>query len=672
MLLDPPRPIYTAVMGDMPPGSVFAGHRIEAVAGRGGMGVVYRARQLSLDRVVALKVIAPTLIADDAIRRRFLRESRVAASIDHPHVIPIYYTGEEGGIAYIAMRHVAGDDLRTLVRRTGPLEPSRAARIAGQVAAALDAAHASGLVHRDVKPANVLLGQGDHAYLTDFGLTKHVLSEAGATKPGHWVGTLDFIAPEQIRGDRVDARADVYALGCVLFYMLAGRPPFTHEGDEARMWAHLTERPPLLSEAAPGVPEGFDDVIARALAKDPAQRFQSAGDLGRAAAAATAGGPVAGRDTVVATGAAAPIEIDTRTAGTAIAPPLLPLSPAPAQGRPSRRFAIATVAVTLVAAVAVGALAMRGEGDDGKANRPQQPATTPQKRAKLNVSSTRIGGRPNNVVGAQGRIWAGRFLSRRLVTLDPATGKQRPGPRPDIGVGLTALVPDGDTLWAIAARDRRLVHLDARTGKQLGAPVPLPSAGNALAVADDVVYVAVSQPQLDPGDQILEIDKQTGLTRRTLDVRDGVRRLALFRGRLWLLASSDAALVGIDVRDPRPSRRMHVNLETDASGDLTVGAGQLWATLVDADRVASVNPRTGAVATFATGPEPSGVVVRKGTAWIVNRASSTLTRLDIRSGRVRGEIDVPINPYEIAAYDDALWITCLADGRIARVTGLDG
>ena len=154
----------------------------------------------------------------------------MAASIDHPHVIPIYYTGEEDGVAFIAMRHVAGDDLRTLVRRSGPLEPGRAARIVGQVAAALDAAHASGLVHRDVKPANILLGQGDHAYLTDFGLTKHVLSEAGATKPGHWVGTIDFVSPEQIRGERVDARSDVYALGCVLYYMLAGRPPFTPRG----------------------------------------------------------------------------------------------------------------------------------------------------------------------------------------------------------------------------------------------------------------------------------------------------------------------------------------------------------------------------------------------------------------------------------------------------------
>jgi len=326
-------------MGDMPPGSVFAGHRIEAVAGRGGMGVVYRARQLSLDRIVALKVIAPALTQDEAVRRRFLRESRVAASIDHPHVIPIYYTGEEGGVAYIAMRHVAGDDLRTLVRRTGPLEPGRAARIVGQVAAAMDAAHASGLVHRDVKPANILLGQGDHAYLTDFGLTKHVLSEAGTTKSGHWVGTIDFVSPEQIRGERVDARSDVYALGCVLHYVLTGRPPFTPEGDEAKLWAHLSEPPPAVSEAAPGVPAAFDDVIARALAKAPEQRFQSAGDLGRAAIAAAAGGRAAGRDTIVATGAAAPIEIDTRTAGTALAPPQ-PVPPSrrgPSRARSRRR-----------------------------------------------------------------------------------------------------------------------------------------------------------------------------------------------------------------------------------------------------------------------------------------------------------------------------------------------
>jgi streptogramin lyase len=655
-------------MGDMPPGSVFAGHRIEAVAGRGGMGVVYRARQLSLDRIVALKVIAPALMQDEAIRRRFLRESRVAASIDHPHVIPIYYAGEEAGVAYIAMRHVAGDDLRTLVRRTGPLEPGRAARIAEQVGAALDAAHASGLVHRDVKPANVLLGPGEHVYLTDFGLTKHVLSEAGATKPGHWVGTLDFIAPEQIRGERVDARADVYALGCVLHYMLAGKPPFSPEGEEAKMWAHLMKKPPAVSAAAPGVPEEFDDVIARALAKDPVERFQSAGDLGRAAVAAASGGRAAGRDTVVARGAAAPIEIDTRTAGTAIAPPIAS-APAPEPPRRgSRILAIAGVVAVLLATVAVGALAMRDEPDGG-AKAPEQPAPTPAAKKGLKVTSTKIGGRPNNITGAEGHIWTGEFLSDRLVTLDPATGKPQPGPRPEIGVGLTGLAVDGDTIWAIAARDRRLVHLDARTGKVLGQPVALPSAANAVAAGKDAVYVALSQAGIAPGDQIMEVDKRTGETRRTIDVRDGVRRLEIARGRLWILSSDPAVLVGIDLDS---GNRRRVELDASTSVDLAQGAGYLWVT-TSGDQLMRIDLRGGKPDTFATGRGPAGVVVRKGTVWVANRTASTLTRIDVRTGRqVGGEKRVPINPYDLAAYDDAIWVTTLAGGKIARITDLDG
>ena len=260
-------PIYLNAMGELAPGTVFAGHRIESVAGRGGMGVVYRATQLALDRTVALKVIAPGLLEDQAVRNRFVRESKVAASIDHPNVIPIYYAGEEDGIAYIAMRYVAGDDIRSLVRREGHLDGPRAAKLVAQLGSALDEAHAAGLVHRDIKPANVLLTSEDHVYLTDFGLTKHALSVAGSTKPGHWVGTLDYVAPEQIRGERVDARADVYALGCLLFYALTGDVPFKRESDEARLWAHLSEPPPKPSEH--DAPEAFDPVIERALAKDP-------------------------------------------------------------------------------------------------------------------------------------------------------------------------------------------------------------------------------------------------------------------------------------------------------------------------------------------------------------------------------------------------------------------
>jgi len=253
------------------------------------MGIVYRATELALDRPVAIKFIAADLASDPAFRKRFTAESRTAASLDHPNVIPIYHAGEHEGVLFLVMRYVDGHDLRTQISERGPLEPHRAATIAAQVASALDAAHARGLVHRDVKPANVLLSAGDHPYLTDFGLTKRALPDADETKTGQLVGTLNYVAPEQVRGEKVDSRTDVYALGCVLFHALAGRVPFPMEGQEAKLWAHVSEPPPSVSALADGVSSAFDDVIACAMAKQPADRYQSAGEFGRAAVAAAAG-----------------------------------------------------------------------------------------------------------------------------------------------------------------------------------------------------------------------------------------------------------------------------------------------------------------------------------------------------------------------------------------------
>ncbi|HEX2102567.1 MAG TPA: serine/threonine-protein kinase, partial [Solirubrobacteraceae bacterium] len=332
-------------MPELQPGDDFAGHRVTGVAGRGGMGVVYRAVQLDLDRAVALKLIAPQLAEDPAFRDRFVRESRLAAAIDHPNVIPIYYTGEHDGALYIAMRYVEGSDLRTLVRAAGRLGPARAAQIASQVASALDAAHERGIVHRDVKPANVLLGTGDHAYLTDFGLTKRIASHSGSTRTGGWVGTLGFVAPEQIRGQRVDARADVYALGCVLFYMLAGTAPYQRDSDEATLWAHLNDDPPSLTAYAEGTPHALEAVVWRALAKDPDHRFPSAGDLGRAALAAVGRAAAAPRERRVATGAAAPAEVETAASPdqAPTVPADRPSSPPPRRGarRPAWAWALA-------------------------------------------------------------------------------------------------------------------------------------------------------------------------------------------------------------------------------------------------------------------------------------------------------------------------------------------
>jgi ketosteroid isomerase-like protein len=291
-------------MTDVLEGAHIAGCRIEAVAGRGGMGIVYRATQLSLARPVAVKLIAPEHAADAGFRERFERESRMAAAIEHPNVIPVYGAGEEDGRLYLVMRWVAGTDLHRLLRERGRLDPLEAADIVAQVAGALDAAHAAGLVHRDVKPANVLLS-GGHAYLADFGLTRLAGHDPRITATHEFLGTVDYMAPEQFRREAVDARADVYALGCVLYAALTGAPPFPRGTVPATMLAHMHDAAPPPS-SAPGVPREFDRVLARALAKAPDDRYPSAGDLGRAALAAAEGRSVTEAERSVARGEAAP------------------------------------------------------------------------------------------------------------------------------------------------------------------------------------------------------------------------------------------------------------------------------------------------------------------------------------------------------------------------------
>lgn len=260
-------------------GKQIASYVVEAEIGRGGMAVVYRARDLRLDRTVALKLLAPELARNDTFRKRFAHESRVAAAIDHPHIVPVFEAGETEGVLYIAMRYVAGQDLRALLDREGALPAVKAGRIAVQVASALDAAHAHDLVHRDVKPGNILVAEGtdrdhpEHVYLTDFGLTKKSLSLTGLTTVGQFVGTLDYVAPEQISGKPVDGRCDVYSLACVVYETLTGAPPFRRDDDMALLWAHQYDPPPPVSSERPELPEAGDEVLAKALAKAPEERY---------------------------------------------------------------------------------------------------------------------------------------------------------------------------------------------------------------------------------------------------------------------------------------------------------------------------------------------------------------------------------------------------------------
>ena len=375
-------------------GAEFAGFRIVREIGRGGMGLVYLAEQPSLGRFVALKLITPALAGDELFRQRFEREAHHAASIEHPNVIPIFEAGASGEHLYLAMRYVEGVDLGSYLREQGPLEPRVAAGVVEQIGAALDAAHAKALIHRDVKPANILIVAGDpggHAYLTDFGLTKEHSADSGLTDTGAWVGTVDYVAPEQIQGGRVDARTDVYALSCVLYESLTGEIPFQGTAPQ-KMWAHMNNPPPEVRQMRTDVEPAFDDVIRRGLAKDPDERYPSAGDLGRAARAATIGTASPTPERSVATGAAATGVAATRPSGEPLAAAPTAAAPTPpattggdavtqplpggqggSSGR-SRGLIVAALIAALALGVGAAALLMGQLEDDPQTPTVQQAA----------------------------------------------------------------------------------------------------------------------------------------------------------------------------------------------------------------------------------------------------------------------------------------------------------
>ena len=335
-------------MADLSAGDEFAGYRIVRRIGGGGMGVVYEAVEPALDRQVALKLIASEAASDPSFRERFASESRIAARVEHPNVLPIYAVGEHDDVPYIAMRLVPGPNLGEMIASLRHLEPSDAAAIVSKVAAGLSAIHAAGLIHRDVKPANILLsgpGTDEHVYLTDFGVAKQLAQTSELTSGGLVLGTLDYVAPELIERRPADARSDVYALGCVLYKALTGRVPFEGEDVGAKLWAHVNTDPPLPS-ATVGVSEAFDEVVVRAMAKEPSERYASAEELGRAALAAAHGQGNLGTEEPATAAVPARSEAATRR-----------LAPAPvAAARPDAAGSVRGSWITfLIVAVAVAA-----------------------------------------------------------------------------------------------------------------------------------------------------------------------------------------------------------------------------------------------------------------------------------------------------------------------------
>ena len=515
-------------------GSNFAGYQIESVVGRGGMGVVYRATDLRLERPVALKLVAPEFAEDELFRRRFLREPRMAASLDHPNVVPIYEAGEHDGQLYLAMRFVDGSDLRTLLRREGGLPAERALDILAQVAGALDAAHRRGLVHRDVKPANVLVDEDGHAYLTDFGVTKQL--GGNTTETGQIVGTLDYVAPEQIRGEDVDARADGYALACVLYECLAGRPPFHRNTEAETLWAHMQEPPPPL----PGHP-ALQPVMAKALAKDPEHRHATCAELIADARAALAHPIVPPRllrlrHAILAAGllvlaaTAVAIVLASRDGGSAaLQGPVLPTGDGLAAIRvDGKRIASFTGSDAAPSNIAVG------EGSVWVLNTADERVSRVDPRTGNVIRAFTPRGRPTDIAAGAGALWigSGPGATHRVSRVDPATGEETRTVRLPRGEhhfgseGFPMIAVGAGGVWAINT-DATVSRLDPASGRRV-AVVRGPDEVGAIAAGDVGVWVISGE------NTISQIDPRTNRMRKAIEL--GSNRLfgiAVGGGAVW-------------------------------------------------------------------------------------------------------------------------------------------
>ncbi len=649
-------------------GDVFVNHRIEGLAGRGGMGVVYRARDLDLDRIVALKVIAPALAEEPDFRARFVAESKAAASIEHPHVIPVYYAGEREGELFIVMRYVDGPDLRALVRAEGRLDPERAASIVSQVGGALDAAHAHGLVHRDVKPANVLLASEDHAYLTDFGLTKHEASTGGLSRAGGWVGTLGFVAPEQIRGERVDARTDVYALGCVLVHALTGGAPFVRDSDEATLWAHLNSPPPTDL-----VPPEFAGVVERALSKDPADRYPSAGDLGRAACAAAGRSGVSGPERNVARGAAAPegtpataatarVSLPAHEGETHVSPPerreqtaITTADRGAAVGALVRRPAvIAGAAFVLLAGVVAAIVLGGGDGNGDGADRAGSPTTTTATTTTPATRASRIGPRdpvarePNGITITKNRVWVLSTKDGKIVVLDAATGE--PIRQIDTRAGGSSVAAGFGSIWALKESTDMLLRYRRRDGERIGPAIAIAVGERPVIVTagERAVWVGVRQPDSrrdGRGESLVRVlPNLTDPAQTPIDMPGGVGDVAIGEGAVWVTNTYSSSVTRVD---PGSLELRPIKVGGKPNG-VAVGEGGVWVAVQDEKALVRVSPRTRKrKGRIKLGVVPTRVAVGGGSVWVTARDANLLFRIDPKTMTIRERIVTDSEPFAL-------------------------
>jgi serine/threonine protein kinase len=619
------------------PGTTVAGYRIEALIGRGGMGAVYRAEEEGLGRKVALKVIAPELASDERFRERFLRESRIAASLDHPHVIPIYQAGDVDGLLFLAMRYVEGYDLANLIAEHGALDPKRTVDLLSQIAEALDAAHEKGLVHRDVKPSNVLIAEAagkEHCYLGDFGLTKRTGSLSGVSVAGEIVGTLEYVAPEQITGDALDERADVYSLGCVLYECLTGQSPFPRATDVALLWAHVHEEPTPPSQARTDLPKELDTVLARALAKEPGRRYRSAGELLAA----------------------------TRSA--------LRLGDAVPAAPTRRRWLIPAVAVALLAGVAVIAALVLGGGSSGLSGvSPNSVGVIDSASAKL-VDDVQVGIDPQAVAYGAGGVWVANVEDETITRIDPRTHELV---RSGIGVPdyPSDVITGAGDAWVALGATAELVRINPEQNQTSG---PVSAIGANAGCGAPFASLAFGADRIwflcEGGSEFGSYDPRTGVARRlALECQLATfskSRLPRYAGMtfgldtVWIANSAGNQVLGVDpviCQDPD---------EVSAGAGpiaVAVGGNSLWVANFEADTVTRIDDPAGGAPvpnTFDVGDGPSDIVVDANGVWVVNKLDRNVMRLDPETGHVEATIDLGDEPQRIAAGAGAVWVTVRA------------
>jgi streptogramin lyase len=601
-------------VGDLSIGATVAGYRIESLLGRGGMGVVYRATHLTLERQVALKVIARNLVSQEGFRARFLRESRLAASLDHPAVVPIYDSREVDGELVVAMRLVEGGDLRKLIDRDGPLAPERATALLGQVAAALDAAHAAGIVHRDVKPHNVLV-EGDRAFLSDFGLAK-ALGESGAASSASVVGTVEYMSPEQWRGSRVGPPADVYSLGCVLYEALTGVAPFGRREDDTE----------------PEMPAGLDAVIERAVDKNPGDRYPSAGALIEAAREVQGGTPAATRVL---------FEGDERPT---LAVPPRPAEPPRASWRPGERpwLWLGVGAAAILAAMAVLVFALLGGGG-------------------VSVSKPiAVGAPPLRIAAASEAIWVTSEKDGTLTRLNPNTGEVVGKPL-RLGAGISGVAIGAGSVWVSDPPNGEVLRVDPQSGGVLkrirvgGRPGAIVFGGNRVWVADG------------EGSGITALNAQGGrVIRRELPPQAAPLRLASGAGGLWVSSASTGNVRRIDLDTFRFDRAIAVGR---GPAGVTVAGGLVWVANSRGGTVTKVNPEfQGVEGTIEVGGQPGGIDAGTSTVWVASAAEDAVTRIDLASGEREGApIEVGSEPGAVAVGGDAVWVADNGEGAVTRI-----